>query len=54
MKKNTTKKAKDADEATLAPHDPFICRSCIHSVALLSLEHDIASFQRLINLGLPK
>eukprot|EP00930_Biecheleria_cincta_P042926 TRINITY_DN29538_c0_g1_i1.p1 TRINITY_DN29538_c0_g1~~TRINITY_DN29538_c0_g1_i1.p1 ORF type:complete len:5332 (-),score=1004.55 TRINITY_DN29538_c0_g1_i1:66-16061(-) len=50
----TKDKDTDVPEATLTPHDPFIVRSCIHSVALLSLEHNLASFQRFISLGLPK
>eukprot|EP00931_Biecheleriopsis_adriatica_P096456 TRINITY_DN7010_c0_g1_i1.p1 TRINITY_DN7010_c0_g1~~TRINITY_DN7010_c0_g1_i1.p1 ORF type:complete len:5389 (-),score=1202.56 TRINITY_DN7010_c0_g1_i1:94-16260(-) len=45
---------KDTGEALLTPHDPFIVRSVIHSAALLSLEHNLVSFQRFISLGLPK
>lgn len=30
------------------------CRCCIHCIALLSLEHNLTSFQRLVDLTLPK
>ncbi|CAL1158710.1 unnamed protein product, partial [Cladocopium goreaui] len=47
-------KEKKEPEVVLSDHDPFVCRCCIHCIALLSLEHNLTSFQRLVDLTLPK
>eukprot|EP00913_Durusdinium_trenchii_P013594 g12764.t1 len=47
-------KEKNEPEVILSDHDPFVCRCCIHCIALLSLEHNLTSFQRFVDLTLPK
>lgn len=51
MKKS--KPGEDKEDSNLGPHDPFMLRTSIHCIALLSLEHSEDIKERFIELGVP-
>ena len=45
------KTPQPSPQVILTDHDPFVLRCCIHCIALVSLEHNLPSFQRFVDLG---
>jgi len=53
MKKDKKDNKKKDEDSNLGPHDPFILRTSIHCIALLSLEHSEEAQEKFLDLSLP-